>query len=66
MQETVKKFSVRDKLSGEYIVNCGPNFVEMGDRANRIIFTDEDEAFNLMNALDQFDDTLPEIVDEDE
>ena len=65
MQETVKKFSVRDKLSGEYVVNYGHNFVEMGDKANRIIFTNEDEAFNMMNALDQFDDTLPEIVDED-
>ena len=63
-QEKVKhKYSVRDNVSGEYIVEYGPNFVNMGDKADRLIFT-EKEAFEMCNALEQFDDTKPEVIEE--
>lgn len=58
------KFSVRDNVSGEFVTGYGPNFMNMGNEVDRIIFTSEEDAMGIANALDQFDDTLPEIIKE--
>lgn len=64
MQQGKNKFSVRDNVSGEFVTSYGPNFINMGDEADRIIFESEEDAMSISNALDQFDDTLPEIIKE--
>lgn len=61
---TACRYSVRDNVSGEYVIGYTGDCILLGDKEDRMIFTNYDDAYNQYSIIKHVDDTLPEIVDE--